>query len=42
MNGVLALLPKIAARQGLGDLLAEGSVRAAGAWAGRPPSGPSP
>ena len=29
MKGVLELLPKIALRQGLGDLLAEGTVRAA-------------
>jgi len=37
MNGVLALLPKIAARQGLGDLLAEGSVRAAARLGGEAP-----
>jgi aldehyde:ferredoxin oxidoreductase len=30
MEAVLALLPRIAVRQGFGDLLAEGSVRAAG------------
>jgi len=37
MQGVLSLLPKIAARQGLGDLLAEGSVRAAARLGGEAP-----
>lgn len=35
MKGVLELLPKIAFRAGLGDLLAEGSVRAAARLGGR-------
>ncbi len=37
MKGVLELLPKIAFRTGLGELLAEGSVRAAARLGGRAP-----